>query len=125
MNELPHPCPVFPLQPFKDNINARMHIAVIGHRCPREGEPDKQIAGQFLRPEQRVVESIAAEDLEDDGCRHRHAKQKQKVLGIAVAGTAELFDGARCFRPHCTTWFVLSLGAAGLAPLEQKTGRCP
>lgn len=91
MDEAKDPVPCRPGQPPEDHINAWVHVAVIGNRCAEKCQPDQQKTGQFLRPEEGIIQDIPAENLEDDDRGHRQAEQEQRAFCITVTGFAEPF----------------------------------
>lgn len=72
-------------------VHTGMGVAAIGNGGPKEGQPDQEVACQFLRPEDGVVQYIAREDL----CRHYgghgEAQNKEGLFHQVVKLAAKLF----------------------------------
>jgi len=68
----------------------------VGSARSQKGYPHQANATDFFRPEQRVVENIAAENLKSRNQGHRQANNNQKVLGYAIGPLTEtMYPGDR------------------------------
>ena len=67
-----------------EQVDPRMGLAPVGGRGPEKGQPDQDVPGQFLRPEQGVVQQVAAEDLGRDDNGHGDPQGGEQVLNPPV-----------------------------------------
>lgn len=71
-----------------EKVNTGVHSPIIGHSSSYEGQPDKKVPGQLLRPEERIVEYISAENLNYNDYCHAKTENKQTLLCNKITAPA-------------------------------------
>ena len=82
-----------------ENVNPWVHPTIIGSAASKKGQPNKNIAGKFLGPEEGVVENISEKNLGYNDNRHAQSEHEEASFREAITGQAEFLSCGHCTLP--------------------------